>query len=456
MKKIIIPRKDHEVYFIPMRENIKSKSLRPFVLEELEKLHPSFEAASVFDISLFEFGKASWIMVTVMDGDVFAEYKILHKNAVFYTNTSIIVRKNNFISCGINIIDDEKIGFDPERNEPVSVPLEKERVDDKQILKAELRKLPLWYGVFNKKNPFNHPTVIALCFFLAASAVFLFIHAGKNAEDAELQDAATTTEEIIVEKHLPGAIEILERISIDVVNAGGKMMSWQYSDTNDPLIEIKMFGLDILKIHEICNQYEFARLKDIENVSYNAGEPFINVRLNAERAGYARINTGVFPIQSISIPIIAELSKLLRREEISIVSEELPAASNGSCNYTIKYSSKDINLIRSLEIFLDVGAKNFLKVNKLDVSIGNGNNSFNVICSLSPCDIPNYDFLALGSEKEKIPAAFGYKESPPIRSSQPEKAPEKNAKPEVVGSIKDSSGQVVFFHNDGSGKIKLR
>jgi len=36
MKKLIIPRKDHEVYFIPLPEKIGGKMLKLFIKEQLE------------------------------------------------------------------------------------------------------------------------------------------------------------------------------------------------------------------------------------------------------------------------------------------------------------------------------------------------------------------------------------------------------------------------------------
>ena len=93
MEKIIIPRRDHEVYFIPVPETLRPKSMRPFVVEQMDKLHPGFSGETAMDIRRLVFDKDRWLMVTVMKPETLAEYRILHKGAAFFTNTSIAVKK---------------------------------------------------------------------------------------------------------------------------------------------------------------------------------------------------------------------------------------------------------------------------------------------------------------------------------------------------------------------------
>ena len=143
MNKIIIPRKDHEVYFLPLPKEIKAKLMRVFVTEQMERLHPCFSSTSALDLRQFIFNQNRWIMVTVMKAETLAEYKIPNKGAVLYTNTSIAAHKKDFIQNGVNTIDDERIGFDAERNEPVSVPLEPGKADGSRGLTTDLALLPV-------------------------------------------------------------------------------------------------------------------------------------------------------------------------------------------------------------------------------------------------------------------------------------------------------------------------
>jgi len=217
--------------------------------------------------------------------------------------------------------------------------------------------------------------------------------------------------------------------------------------------------MDVLSIHEVFNkneQYEHALLQDIQDISYDEGEPFVTVNLNAAKAGYTILKAGAFSLQSSTLPMIADLSNFLRQQDITIISEALPTSENGNIFYTITYTAKDWNLIRSLEIITETCDKYLLRVKKMDVSISNGNNKFTVICSLSCCELPDLTFTALNSEMNKIPEAFGFRDLPPPSVPQLMKIPEARVEPRIVGSIRDNNGQMVFYHDADTGKIKVK
>ena len=463
MKKIIIPRIDHEVYFIPVPEGLKAKLVRSFAIEQLEKLHPTFSGASVFDLQHFVFCKSRWVMATVMEDETLAEYKILHKGASFYTNTSIAVHKKEFLSGGINIVDDEQIGFDAEKSEPVSVPLEQGNLRDKEgspFFYAKLKSIPSCHGVFSKRKPQRRVAAMTVCVLLLALASSIFALAAKSSGEVRLPgEIALPFEEAEEVKYFPPAIDMLARIAADVVNSGGKLNKWRYNEDSDPLMEIQMRGMDVLSIHEVFNkneQYEHALLQDIQDISYDEGEPFVTVNLNAAKAGYTILKAGAFSLQSSTLPMIADLSNFLRQQDITIISEALPTSENGNIFYTITYTAKDWNLIRSLEIITETCDKYLLRVKKMDVSISNGNNKFTVICSLSCCELPDLTFTALNSEMNKIPEAFGFRDLPPPSVPQLMKIPEARVEPRIVGSIRDNNGQMVFYHDADTGKIKVK
>ena len=468
MKKIIIPRKDHEVYFIPVPEGLKPKLVRSFAVEQLERLHPKFSGTSVLDLQHFVFGKSHWVMATVMEDETFAEYKILHRGAAFYTNTSIVVHKKEFLNNGIAIVDDEQIGFDAEKGEPVSVPLEQDNLklrESPPFFKSKLKNIPSWYGVFSKSKPRRRVAAMTACVLLLVLGSSIFILAAKGSGEVRLPDKITVPEEKTEEvKYFPAAIDMLAKISADVVNSGGKIIRWLYNEDSDPFMEIQMRGVDVLTIHEIFNkteqnkngQYEHALLQDIQDVSYDEGEPLVTINLNAARAGYTILKAGAFSLQSSTLPMIADLSNFLRHQDITIISEALPTSDNGNIFYTITYTAKDWNLIRSLEIITETCDKYLLRVKKMDVSISNGNNKFTVVCSLSCCDLPDRSFTALGSEMAKIPEAFGFRDLPPPSVPRPIAMPSTEGEPKIVGSIRDKNGQMLFYRDADAGKIKIR
>jgi len=458
MKKIIIPRKDHEVYFISAPVNLKRKSIRPFIHEQLQKLHPTFSDASVFDWQHFAINNLQWCMATVMDRETIEEYRILNKGAAFFTNTAIALHKKGFTSRGIETIDDEQIGFDVENNKPVSLPriqsTEQASDDSPQAQQAALRFIPVWHGVFIKSRQRQGVTTFGISIIAIMFLSLFFILAAKGTKDTIRLDLPV--EQMAEIKYLPSAITILENFSCDIVEAGGRITYWKYNEETEPIIEMQMQGIDLVKIYKICNRYEFLSLQDIHDVKYKEGEPIVTIQLDQGRKGYAIAKNGVFLSQDSVIHLINQISDSLQKEKVSISSEILPAGYNGKSFYTITYTAKDLNLISSLEIIAALCNENLLNITKMDVSIANGNNFFTVNISLSQ-SVESYHALhSLGDEKTKIPVAFGYKEEILNVAPPDKKAVEAKPDDSLVGSIKDSYGRIIFYHDANTNKIFIK
>jgi len=461
MKKIIIPRKDHEVYFISAPNDLKRKFIREFVHEQLQKLHPAFSEASVFDCQYHVFNNSQWIMATVMDKETLEEYRILHKRAAFFTNTAIAVRKKDFANGGINTIDDEQIGFDSENNKPVSLPLETEKNSGIPEQEAALKSVPPWYGLFTENEQRRGITTLSIGILaIMFLSLFFALAAKSNREPINLDIPVEPSTEI---KYFPSAIEMLENFSCDVVEAGGIMTHWKYTGDIDPFntepfIEIQTRGMELIKIYEICSRYDFLSLQDVQDVKYNEGKPFVTIQLNQAEKGYMLHNANAFSSQSSIIQLIDGISNLLRQQKVSISSEILPANHNGKNSYTITYTSKDKNLISSLDI-IDASCNEYLlSIKSLDVSIANDGSLFTVNVSLSQSDEANNALYSLNTGKSKIPIAFGYREEftkivPPDKKTTDEKTIEAKPGKSLVGSIKDGSGQMVFYHDASTKKI---
>jgi hypothetical protein len=457
MKKIIIPRKDHEVYFIPAPVDLKRKFARQFVYEQLQKLHPAFSEASVFDWQYIVLNNSQWIMVTVMDRETFEEYRILNRKAALFTNTAIAVRRKDFTSGGINTIDDEQIGFDAENNKPVSVPLEIEKRSGIPDQEAALSFIPPWYGLFTENEQRHGITTMSIGILAVMFLSLVFALAAKSTKQPIRLDLPA--EPIAEIKYMPSAIEMLENFSCDIVEAKGVMKHWKYTgDINPfnigPFIEVQIQGIEIAKIYEICRRYEFLSLLDIQDVKYNDDKPFVTIQFNQAGKGYTLLNTNAFSSQSATIKLIDDISNLLRQQKVSISNETLPADHNGKNSYTISYTAKDRNLITSLEIIAASCRKYSLSIKILDVSIANDNSLFTVNVALSQSGEENHAY-SLGNEKGKIPIAFGYREEN-LKIVLPDKKPvETKPKNSLVGSIKDSSGQMVFYHDAITKKIVI-
>jgi len=456
MKKIIIPRKDHEVYFISAPDDLKRKFVRQFVYEQLQKLHPGFSDASVFDWQYHAFNNSQWIMVTVMDRETFEEYRILNRRAAFFTNTAIAVRKKDFTNSGINTIDDEQIGFDCENNKPVSLPLEIERRSGASDQEAALCSIPPWYGLFTENEQRLGITTLSAGFLVMMVLSLVFALAAKSTKEPIHFDPPANP--IAETRYFPPAIELLEKFSGDIVEAGGVMTHWKYDEDTDHIIEIQLQGIELKKIYEICSCYEFLSLQDIHDVKYNDGKPFVTIQFNKSKKDHTLFNASAFSSQNSTIQLIDGISNLLRQQKVLISSEILPTGHNGKNPYTIAYTAKDRNLISSLEIIAASCNKYSLGIKRLDVSIANDHHLFTVNVSLAQSGEANQAY-SLGNEKNKIPTAFGYmEETKKIVSeiaSLDKKPVETKPKNNLVGSIKDSSGQMVFYHDANTKKIVI-
>jgi len=460
MKKIIIPRKDHEVYFISAPTEIKRKAIRPFIYEQLQKLHPTFSDATVFDCQHLAINNLQWFMVTVMDSETLEEYRILHKGAVFFTNTAIAIHKKSFISGGIVIIDDEMIGFDIENNKPVSFPpehsLERASSDNSShpAQQDALRHIPVWHGIFTENRQRQGIKTLGISISAIILLSLFFILAAKSTKNTISPDL--TVEHPAEIKYLPSAIEILEKFSCDIVEAGGRMAYWKYNEDSEHIIEVQIQKIDLLKIYNICNRYEFLSLLDMHDIKYKEGEPVVTIQFDHGRKEYTFAKNGVFASQESTIQLINQISDSLQKEKVSINSEILPSDHNRKSFYTISYTAKDLNLISSLEIIAAFCNEYSLNITKMDVSIANGNNFFTVNISLSQSGESHNILHSLGNEKTKIPVAFGYKEEIPIIAPPDKKPIEVKPENSLVGSIKDASGQIVFYHDATTNKIFIR
>lgn len=456
MKKLILPRKDHEVYFLLKPQAVvNNRQLQEYCSSQMEKLHPGFSVSAKTDIKHIYINNAHWLMVTVMEEELLAEYRILNANTVFYTNTSIVTQDKDFLINGIRTVDDESIGFDSQKNVPVSVPLE---IKDPAVrqLSGELKNVPMRHGVFNQKLPkwvlAAASVFMALVIALVSLSVFTkqALHNTRMTESALPITLRANEYAETVKQTVPSPLETLSRIAVDTVNAGGKLTQWQCNADREPYMTLQIHGISLSGVYGIFSRYEYMLLQDIQEIRYGENEPDITVFLNINAAEYEATQIKTYPMQDFTFPMITELSGALKNNGIAIVTETLPAAGNGYLAYTITYTASDRNMIRSLDILADTCNKYALQVRTFDVRIDN-NSRFTVACTLSPSAAVEHKTIAIGNEKNYLPAAFGYIQEEPkfiesvILPGKP-----------VIGSISDGSGRIVFYSSSSEGKIQVR
>jgi len=450
--KKIIPRKDHEVYFILLPKDIKTNAVQKFVFNALSELHPAFSSTTCVDIQTLIIKDSCWLMVTVIESETLSEYQFMWRGAILYTNTSILAHKKDFISNAPRIIDDELIGFNAEENKPISIPLDTVNTAADSSLLENIKHIPTRHGVFVKKTPkWFIVMFLAVIFMLISMPLINFIYNKKV-----LQPKITITKydeqetEII---YMPSAITILAKISEYFVQANGEIQQWQYNENNDPCIILQCKGISVFSAHEIFDQLEYLNLQDIQDVRYIDDIPWLTITAKLNNNFYSLPVFSQFLMQGTMLAINAELTESLQSQNLIIVSETLPSVGNNYSLYTITYTAKDQNLVRSMEIIEHMCESYSLRVNSLFISTGSNKSIFTITCSLSSIVSQNGFESKLTVEKEKIPVAFGYK---PVRQPVVNvQSQQKTRETPVIGTIKDFSGETVYFHNT-EGKIQVR
>jgi len=450
--KKIIPRKDHEVYFISMPNDFKTYALQQFVLDALSELHPAFSATTRVDIQTLTFNETRWLMVTVMESETLAEYQIMWRGAVLYTNTSILVHTKGFICNAPRIIDDELIGFDAEENKPVSVPLDAINTTAVQSLLENIKYTSLRHGVFVKKTPAWFIATMLVVIVMSVSIPLVSYFYNRKALHSKFT-VTQNNEQVTEIIYMPSAITILAKVSECFVQANGEIQQWQYNENTDPCIVLQCKGISVLTAHTIFAQFEYMDLQDIQNVRYIDDVPWLTIAANIKRNVYSLPIYNQFPMQSTAITISSELTKTLYSQNVIIVSETLPTANNNYSLYTMTYTAGNKNLIRSMEIIEQLCVSYSLWVRSLDITISGDKSIFTVTCALSSSVKQEELVSMITAEKDKIPIAFGYR---PIRQSVVTvQTQQKSEETPVIGTIRDFSGETIYFYNS-EGKIQTR
>ena len=431
MKKKIIPRKDHEVYFLPLPDGIRSRQVKDFSYNELSKLHPSFSNLHTVDLKKLILNKKRWIMATIMRYEDLEEYKILFKNFIFYTNTSIAVGKKDFITNGINKIDDENIGYDNSKEIPISIPLESELNINYHAVKIRTNSIPSSGGVFNKKSKKWFIAPIMAGFISLFLLFFIFLNSG-NEIYAYHTDFEHVPINIIQERiNSPSSIEILTNFSSDIVRNSGKIISFIYFSNPYPYIKAEIEGLELIKAYEIIDGYEYLSLQDIHDIKYINSLPNYSMLFNIYYDSPP--HSLDFPSQANILPILDNLKRNLLETGINLINETFPGI-NGNSNYSINFTAGDIGLILSLKIISDFISSYPLTVSNMVIFMNTDNSLFNINLSFSYI-VQTPTIINIEENSHNIPIAFGFREQRPV--FVPVSIPVLQAQTTVLGSIRD-------------------
>lgn len=452
--KILLSRKDHEVYFLAPPHGIKRRRVSVYVEEALHECHPGFSPSSVYDVQKVSVNGRPWLMVTVMERETLAEYR-LRPHARLFTTTGILIRRRGFSQRGMTVLPDETIGYDAANNLPVSIPVMEAARNQTADISSLLKKTPGRCGVFLKRRS---PLLYALLLVpaLAAGGSFLAPRQGPPPEEPVV---VTPEPEIPAPNpYTPGPLPMLVELAGAIQEAGGTIDLWRYDETSEPVLAVQVSGVEADTIYDVITAIPYAFLYEISDISYTGGIPRYTARLSRNTAAYRVPEPRGFTTQEAALRLFSLLRERFLLIDAAIVSESPPSPAPGKNAGALSLEVKGRDLTVALETIGESFAEHELGIPIMTVSLDSLSGIFMVSCSFMPYqDAPPFSPVKMN---ETIPAAFGYveKKAPVAAVVQP--APQPPPAPEKppftpIGVIKDEENTTVTYYKNPEGKIVI-
>jgi hypothetical protein len=464
-KRILIPRKDHEIYFIRFPANIKRKNLSRYISDKLLESHPGYSSSSVFDFKNVKIDKTVWLMITVMENEILTEYRILNPGAAFFTNTGILVYGRDFINRPKYYFSTETIGYNKETGEPVSLPyINHENIttlENEEYISQKINSIKTRYSVYRKSD------LLILYIFLAAISVFslsLLVYWKFQPPGSEIpgQTASAEAVETIEVKTTPSPFMMLAEISHSVLQTNGTIYQWQYNENNDPSFILSINGSDTTEIYESLRSYSYLKPNNISEVQYISGNPAYTLTLSLINAQYSVPQYRAFRGREDILPALSLLRTNFSKLKAEIISETLPSETNRYSVCTLNAGCEAEDFITALEAVEDILFKESMRIQFINLSLNTEKDVFNFTFSFAPVDTVNYSPSLINEYKETIPVAFGYRKVIPkavpvfTQKARPvELVPETLEYTKIGKIINEEGGSIIYFRNK-EGKIITR
>ncbi len=459
MKKILIPRKDHEVYFISLPETMNKEQRQSYITEQLHILHPGFSSSALTDIQELTIDTKAWIMATVMEQNTITEYRILHPHKAFFTHTSLLVRQPDFINQPIHTFSSERIGFDNDTKRPVSQPLPKSKAEndspeDQEMLSMLLKKTPLRYGVFKK-----HRSPLLLIIPLVLMMLILgIIYISQNITTEINSNVVTETAPVKPLQLIPPPVSILADISRLILEHGGMIQQWEYNEVTLPAIKVHIEGSDAGLISGKIRELDYLFVSSVSDIQYNQNSPQYSLSLSFNSEKYRPPVSTAFNGMDAVFPILHLVRETCSLTNTIIVSELLSSQAQNN-TITINLESPAEGFVQTLEQLEQILTEKALWIQQMHVGMNPAKDTFLWSCSLIPYRPEEHgDFMPY--DKHAIPSSFGYK--PPIipppapRQFIPVISAEPSDAHKKIGTIYEGDKSKTIFYRNNEGKIIMQ
>jgi hypothetical protein len=453
-RKTLIPRRDHEIYFIPFKGGLKEKERHAYIQENLGKLHPGFSDLSAYDLQKIILDKEPWLMATVMEQGALTEYRIANPHGSFFTATGLLIRQPGFTEKGPYNFPDERIGYDKSKKEPFSLPVggAGETVQGNAAIAALLKKAPGGYRVFREKG--SRLPLLIICASAAISAIgLLSASLGKTAIETE---GETMPVEAIQKENMPGPFEVFASIAYLLYKNGGIILQWQYDQMQNPAFVISLEGIEPNSLPALFGALSYVNFNSISDIQYSGNTPQYTLNLSVNASQYITPSYRNMDNQENIFPILGSFHSGLAAYHVSFLTEALPAERNGfdSCNMSISCPSN--NFVPVMETIEAILSRHRMGITRMSLALNKSDSAFSFSYSFSPYS-PDYSREAVFSPESysEVLAAFGHTPKTPERQSAAKNIDDSNLT--KIGLIKDEDGLTSMFYRDNrAGKIIVK
>jgi hypothetical protein len=450
-KRILIPRKDHEVYISPFSGKTGKKSVRYFAEETLRALHPGFSDTSVFDTVVLSVNDKTFLIITVMVKTTLAEYRLLNPRSIFFTATSLFLNMSGAENAAAVELADERIGF-MDTGEPYSEPCDNPVAAGSEEYRRVQKLLKTAKGknaVFKKRS--RHPVIISVVGVLTTILAGVLYYPIKKAPYVP-----PAAEPVLEKDVIPTVFETLSDISGHITKVGGTMTGLRYDVYSDPEINIAVKGPDVEHIFDITKKIPYLALFKVSDVRYTEKKAQYDAAFSFRYDDYASLQPYIPESGDALFSLLSEVRTGIRDRGASIVSETLPVRENGfevMVNFTGGRKPAS-------EVFSFLGEKlsqSGVGVTRMNISYENSR--FDVTITFVPIlDVKDTAFVSgLG---ETLVTAFAGVEQP--RQNPP---PKPVVKPVIknqnegreeydrIGVIRDNDGTSYIYYKTKKGNM---
>lgn len=452
-RKVLIPRKDHEVYIPPLPDGLstRKRELRRFAREKLPELHPGFSPFTEYDVRLLTANKKRYALITVMERDALVEYRLEHPKSFFFTATALLLRVSG---SGPGDYEGERIGFRPEDGEPVSEPLGESGAASgapSAFPAALLKTARPVDAVFRKKAP-------ALVFLLPLLPLLFAVIFFTSRLPVGSEAAAEPDETAPPAPARPGAVAILAGTAEALVASGGVLSQWKYDEAANPAIFISTEGAAPEKLLDFFKALTYMRIETLSDIQYQGSSPSYTLAAALDLSGYAEAAYRN-PESSEALLAVASLVRAeLTKAGANITSESLPNHGAGETRGTLSLNCGAGDFAPVLAALEEAVFEIPLHIPYMDLVFEKSRAVFTLSFSFVPLQSGSTR-VSGGIDTAALPAAFGYTppEAAPARRGVPagQSSPSPGADYTKIGLIKQDDGETYTYYRTPEGKTLI-